>query len=89
MAEAVYVLCAITSALCAFLLLRHYRRGRTRLLLWSSIAFTGLAVNNVLLCVDLLVVTSVDLTIVRNLSALVAMAVMLFGLVWHSGAPRS
>jgi hypothetical protein len=84
MAEAVYVLCALTSVMCAALLLRGYLATRTRLLFWSSLCFAGLALNNVLLLLDLLVLPGVDLTIWRNASALLAMAVLLFGLVWDS-----
>ena len=45
MATGVYLLCALTSALCAALLLREYRRSRARLLLWSSISFFGFAMQ--------------------------------------------
>ena len=43
MSEIVYLLCAATSALCAALLVRSYRRSRSRLLLWSCLCFVGLA----------------------------------------------
>src|SRR5688572_22592211 len=52
-AEAIYLLCALTSLGAAFLLLRYFRRRRTRLLLWSAVSFAGLALNNVLVYVDL------------------------------------
>jgi hypothetical protein len=82
MAEAVYLLCALTSVLCAGLLIRAYLSTRARLLFWSSLCFIGLAVNNVLLFVDLILVPQFDLRPLRNLTALVALAVMLFGLIW-------
>jgi hypothetical protein len=82
MAEAVYVLCAATSLGCAILLFRSYRRSRTQLLLWSSLCFVGLAMNNVLLFVDLVVVPSIDLSIARNLTALCALMLLIFGLIW-------
>lgn len=89
MGEAVYFLCALTSVGCAFLLLRHYRSGgRTRLLLWCSVAFVGLAANNVLLFLDHMVPT-IDLALARSLTGLIGLLVLLFGLIWHSGAPRS
>ena len=53
MAEFVYTLCAATSILCAWLLFRGYRRHRTRLLFWSALCFSGLALNNALLLFDL------------------------------------
>ena len=42
-AEAVYVLCFLTSTACAWLLGRSYARTGARLLLWSSICFAFLA----------------------------------------------
>ncbi len=82
MAAAVYLLCALTSILCATLLIRAHRANRARLLFWSSLCFIGLALNNVLLFVDLVVVPEVDLAIVRDLTALASLSIMLFGLVW-------
>ena len=82
MAEAVYILCALTSGLCAVLLLRGYRTSRERLLLWSGLCFVGLTLNNILLFVDLAVVPTVDLSVLRRSVAVVAMAMLLFGLVW-------
>ena len=43
MANGVYFLCALTSGLCAILLIREYMRHHTRLLLWSSLAFSCFA----------------------------------------------
>jgi hypothetical protein len=82
--EVVFVLCALTSIACAILLFRGYRESRTRLLFWSSLCFIGLAANNVLLFVDRLVVPSVDLSLARGLTALVALALLLFGLIWEA-----
>jgi hypothetical protein len=84
MAEAIYVTCALTSIACALLLWRGYRANRTPLLFWSSLCFAGLATNNVLLFVDKVLVPSVDLTLWRSGSALLALALLLFGLVWES-----
>jgi hypothetical protein len=84
MADIVYVLCALTSALCAVLLLRRYAQTRVRLLLWSGLCFIGLALNNLLLIVDVHVVPEVDLSIVRALPAVVGVALLIYGLVWES-----
>jgi hypothetical protein len=85
MPEAVYLLCAATSMSCAALLLRGYRRVRSRLLLWSSLCFVLLALNNTLLFVDLIVVpTSADLSLWRAVTALSGVGVLLFGLIWES-----
>lgn len=82
MAEIVYAPRAVTSVLCAALLLRAYRRSRAKPLLWSSLCFAGLAANNILLFVDLVLVPDVDLSIVRGLTAIAAMLVLLYGLIW-------
>lgn len=84
MAEFVYSLCALTAIACAVLLLRGYRRSRTRLLFWSALCFAGLALNNVLLLVDLYVVPDMDLFVARTSVALLAMMVLLYGLIWDS-----
>lgn len=83
MAEAVYLLCAVTSLFCAVLLLRSYRRQRTKLLMWSTWCFVGLALNNILLFVDLVLVPDVDLIYVRSGIALVAIVLMVIGLLWE------
>jgi len=82
MAAAVYLLCAVTSIVCATLLIRAYRANRARLLFWSSLCFIGLALNNVLLFIDLVLVPQVDLRTVRDLTGLAALSIMLFGLIW-------
>lgn len=84
MAEAVYALCALTSIVCAALLFRGYRASRTRLLFWSSLCFALLAVNNVLLFVDIVVVPNADLQMWRSTAALVGMSILIFGLIWES-----
>ena len=85
MATAVYVLCALTSMACTGLLLRAYLRGRVRLLLWSTICFALLAVNNVLLVIDLSVVPGTDLSVWRTATALAGLLALLYGLVYDTG----
>jgi hypothetical protein len=84
MAEAVYLLCALTSLACAVLLVRGYVRSRSKLLLWSSLCFVGLAANNMLLLIDLVIVPSVDLSLWRTGIALCAVAILVYGLVWDA-----
>ena len=84
-AETIYLLCAATSLIAAVLLLRQYRSRRTPLLLWSCIGFIGLAANNLLVYVDLVVVTGSDLSLPRTLAGAVAMLVLVYGLIWESG----
>jgi hypothetical protein len=80
--SAVYLLCFATSSACAILLARSYRSTRARLLLWSALAFLFLALNNLAVMVDLLVLPNVDLQIPRLLLSLSAVGVLLFGFIW-------
>ncbi len=84
MAETVYLLCAATSAACALLLLRAHRRTGTSLLLWSGLCFVGLALNNAILVIDLLLVPDVDLSTWRLVPAVLGVALLLYGLIWES-----
>ena len=84
MATFVYALCALTSLLCALLLARGYRATRARLLLWSSLCFAGLALNNVLLFIDMRVVPSMDLSAWRSLPALAGLVILIYGLIWDA-----
>ncbi|MCI0534641.1 MAG: DUF5985 family protein [Verrucomicrobiales bacterium] len=85
MAEIVYVLCALTSLSCALMLLRGYRRNRTRLLFWSCACFFVLALSNLLLFVDLVLLsTTIDLQIVRNSITLAGLAMLLYGMIWDT-----
>jgi uncharacterized protein DUF5985 len=83
MAAVVYSLCAITGALCACLLTRAYLRSRSRLLLWSSICFAGLALNNIALWADKLVFPATDLSVLRISIGLFATLILLYGLIWE------
>jgi len=84
MASIVYLLCAITSLICASLLLRSHLANRTPLLFWSSICFIGLAMNNILLFIDLVIVPTIDLSFYRALCALTGVVVLVFGLIWDN-----
>ena len=79
---AVYLLCFLTSAACALLLARNYRRTGARLLLWSALCFVFLAANNLVVIFDLLLIREVDFRLVRHLLSLAALGVLLFGFIW-------
>lgn len=83
MGPAVYILSAMTFATCAILLSRGYRRMKQRLLLWSSLCFFGLALSNLLLFLDLVVLPQVDLYVCRLATAAVATLLLLYGLIWE------
>ena len=84
MAEAVYILCAATSAACALLLLRAYSHCKARFLLWSGLCFAFLALNNVVLYLDLAAFPDLDLRAVRHGTALAGLVLLLWGLVWDA-----
>ncbi len=81
MGKLVFLLCALTSFACTWMLLRAWLRSRARLLLWSALCFAGLTANNVLLVLDRLVFTSVDLTTWRLGLGLLAVLLLVTGLV--------
>lgn len=88
MAEAlpgiVYTLCLLTSAACAWLLWRTWRRSGARLLLWSALCFALLAANNLFVILDLLVIDHIDFRLERILLSLAAVSVLLFGFIWRT-----
>jgi hypothetical protein len=80
----VYVLCFLTSAACAWLLGRSYRRTGMRLLLWSSVCFALLAGNNLVLIFDQVIwPDDVDLRLLRQVLALAAVASLIWGFIWE------
>jgi hypothetical protein len=82
-AEWVYILCFLTSTAVAVLLFRGYARSRHRILFWCGLGFVGLSLNNAMLIIDLMVVpVTLDLSVVRQLPAVVGMGLMLFGMIW-------
>lgn len=84
-ASIVFILCTITSGVCAFLLSRAYVRTKQRLLLWSSLCFTGLCLNNALLFADVIVFTNVDLSIWRVVPAVFGLLALCYGLIMEVG----
>ena len=84
MAEVVYVLCALTSIVCAALLFRAHRASQHRLLFLSALCFSGLALNNALLLVDLLIGSAADLRLLRTGVATASLYLLIHGLVGDS-----
>ena len=80
-ADTVFVLCALVSTVCAVMLYLGYRRSRTRLLFWSSLCFAGLAINNVMLMIDHVMVAGLDFTLYRSVIALTAVLLLVYGLI--------
>lgn len=83
-ADLVYLLCFLASALCAGLLVRQYAASRTPVLLWSAGCFLLLALSNLVVVVDQVVLTDVNLRPVRLVLTLLAVSVLLFGFIWQA-----
>lgn len=83
MAEIIFLLCAIMSSACAVMLYRGYNKTSNRLLLWSAICFALVAMNNIFLVLDLVVLPEVDLNgpFWRNLLSALAGSSLLGGLI--------
>jgi hypothetical protein len=85
MALVVYLLCTLTSAACAWLLFRGYRRSAVKLLLWSALCFVGLGLNNVLLFVDMIIVgPELSLALWRKLPAVAGVLILVYGLIFEA-----
>lgn len=80
----VYSLCLVTSALCAGLLFRAWRRDRSRLLLWTAAAFGFFALNNLALVLDMVVFVQTPLWPLRAIPNFLAFGVLIWGFVWES-----
>lgn len=78
-----YILGALTTSLCATLLLLAHARAPQRLLLFSGLCFAGLALSNILVFVDLVIVPETDLYVLRLGTSIVAMGLLLYGLIWE------
>lgn len=83
MASIIYLLCTLTSLACAWALLASYQRSGHRLLFWSGLCFVFMTVNNVFLTLDKLVFQDVDLLPFRLVTALAAVALLLYGLIYE------
>lgn len=82
--ELVYSLCLVTSALCAILLFRAWKRARSRLLLWTAISFACFGLNNLALVADLVVFPQIPLWPLRLMTNLAGLGILLFGFVWEA-----
>jgi hypothetical protein len=83
LAEIIYLLCILTSLACAALLLLSYRRTGHRLLFWSGLCFVGLTFNNLFLLMDNVVFPDINFLPARLVSALVALLLLLYGLIYE------
>jgi hypothetical protein len=83
MAELIYGLCTILSLAIAVMLWRQHRRSPSRMIYWTALCFTGLALSNLVLVVDKLVFPDIDLRVLRHSISLLSIGLLLFGLVYE------
>lgn len=82
MAAIVYLLCTLTSLLCAIMLFRAFKKSQFRLLFWSSMGFIGFGISNILLFIDVVVFPDVTYILnFRSVPAVVGMITMIYGLI--------
>jgi hypothetical protein len=79
----VYLLCFFASGLCACLLSAAFMRQKERLLLWSALCFWLIAVDNLLVFVDIILLPRINLIPLRLVTLLGAVGVLLYGFVWE------
>ena len=53
------------------------------MLLWSAACFALLALNNLLVVLDILVFPNIDLSLPRNICNLAAVGTLLYGFIWE------
>ncbi len=82
--QVIYLLCGLTSLGCTVLLIGRYRKSRADLLFWSAAAFLAFTGTNILLFVDLVIVPTIDLSVVRNSINMLGVLVLLLGLIKNS-----
>lgn len=83
-AFSLYLLCVLTSAAVTFFLFRSYVQNKTRLLLWSTLCFVGLTVNNLILFLDLVILPDIALRPWRLGAALIGVSLLLYGFIWEA-----
>lgn len=76
--EIMTALCAIISAFCAIMLLRGFSRRKVTKLFWVAMCFVGLAIENSLLFIDLVLLPQIDLSVIRNSIAMAGIICLSF-----------
>lgn len=80
----VYLLCFLTATLCAVLLVRRHLAAPTPILLWSAACFVFLALSNLLVVIDRMVLLDVSLRTPRLALTLIAVSLLLYGFIWEA-----
>jgi hypothetical protein len=84
MSAIVFVLCILTSLACAVLLFRQFFRTQMRLLFWSALCFSALAINNLFVLLDIVLLPDVYLLGWRQFFSLTAVCILLYGFIWET-----
>ncbi len=84
----VYLLCFLTATLCAVLLVRRYWAAPTPILLWSAACFVFLALSNLLVVIDRMVLLDLSLRTPRLVLTLIAVSLLLYGFIWEAEKDR-
>jgi hypothetical protein len=79
--DCLYLVCFFTSLSCCLLLIRSYTRTGSKLLLWVATCFVLLAIDNLLVVIDLILLPTVDLSLFRLFATLLAVSTLLVGFV--------
>lgn len=80
-AEIVYVLCALASLACAWVLFRNYKKTGVGFLAWSAGCFACLALGNVILFIDMVVIDDIDFSTIRVIPAVLGFGVLIYGFI--------
>ena len=64
--------------------MRNYFRRKVALLLWCSLFFFAMTIENVVLFLDVVVVPEVDFSLMRRSIALFGVILLLYGLIWET-----
>jgi hypothetical protein len=83
MALLIYALCALTALACSVMLFAGAKRTGSRMLFWSGLCFACLTLTNLLVIADNYVFPGNTLWPLRLTSALLAVALLLYGLIFE------
>ena len=83
MPQLIYGTCMLLSLAIAAMLWRQQLRQPVRLIFWTSLCFSGLALSNFVLVLDKVVYPDLDMALLRHAIALGSICLLLFGLLWE------
>ena len=84
MSAVVFTLSLVTSIICAGLLFRQFAHTKMRLLFWSALCFSALAVNNLFVLLDIVLLPEIDLLGWRQFFSLLAICILLYAFIWEA-----